>query len=616
MGLNNQALQINREEQRAIADRLIADISQARSGAEAHFNRIKQYRAMLAPLQPRTSPPWPNASELLIPYVKQAKFALLSHFVPALLGVDPLWRVEANNRQSKPFADDIERFLQAQVIRKIKARKVLERAFDAALRDGTAIIEVGWSTRREKRQRWQQSRVVLLDEYGNALEQAGEINAQEIEQVTYDAPWLELVTIEHFGTFPRANADINDSPGVYHRVMMSGQQLLQLVQLGEIDAEAIERLRALPGDDPLPRADDELRGIAGKNNNSELNFRAQSYELTIVHYRYSSAVQSNETATDWTFILHEQSNLLLQAKPSPWWHGKRPYVALSPYLDIEGFYGDSLAAAGAGDVQIAKTTLLRLAVDAMAIGIAPEILVAQSLGAHIGDIKSRRGPGGVLTMPDSFFENPGAKMQPFGNQGYSPNAAIALLDYIDREGQEATGVSDSLKGVQSGSGITATEAAQINDSAQKSIAFLSERLADAMKSIGELLLALNYQYQGNEGPSMLWEEINGASTIPGAIDPLTGQQQETPLTMFAAFNGSYEISTNGVRDTSNRAIKMQRSEKLLSMLMNFPQVAQNPSRLYSLLFEFVTDSGYRDPERILGSEKEWLAPPQQPAELP
>lgn len=594
--MNHKAIQINNEKVSDIASRLIDDVTQSQGDAEAHFNRVRQYRALLAPVQPRSAPPWPNASELLIPYVKQAKFALLSHFVPALLGVDPLWRVEANNRQSKPFADDIERFLQAQALRHIKARKVLERAFDAALRDGTAIVEVGWRTTREKRQRWQQSSEVLTDEYGNISEQAGEITAQQVEQVTYDAPWLELVTVEHFGTFPRANAEINDSPGVYRRVMMSGQEMLQLVLLGEIDADAVERLRTIPGDNPLGRADDELRGITGSGASSELRFRAQSYELLIIHYRYSADEEGSAPAADWTFILHEQSNILLQAKPAPWWHGKRPFVAISPYLDIEGFYGDSLAAAGAGDVQVAKTTLLRLAVDAMAIGIAPEMLVAQSLGAHIGDIKSRRGPGGVLTMPDSFFDNPGAKMQPFGNQGYSPNAAIALLDYIDREGQESTGVSDSLKGVQSGSGITATEAAQINDSAQKSIAFLSERLADAMKSIGELLFEMNYQYQGNEGPSALWEEINGA-------------QQENGVNIYQAFNGSYQINTNGVRDTSNRAIKMQRSEKLLGTLMNFPQVAQNPARLYSLLFDYVTDSGYRDPERVLGSEREWAEQP-------
>lgn len=589
--MNNKALQLNNEKASATASRLIDDITQAQGDAEAHFKRVKQYRAMLAPVQPRTAPPWPNASELLIPYIKQAKFALLSHFVPALLGVDPLWRVEANNKQSKPFADDIERFLQAQALRHIKARKVLERAFDAALRDGTAIVEVGWRSSWEKRQRWQQGSEVLADEYGNISEQAGEIVAQQVEQVTYDAPWLELVTVENFGTFPRANGDINESPGVYRRVMMSGQEMLQLVMLGEFDADAVERLRTMPSDNPLGRADDELRGISGNAASSELRFRAQSYELLIIHYRYSSDEMGDEPAVDWTFMLHEASNILLQAKPSPWWHGKRPYVTISPYLDIEGFYGDSLAAAGAGDVQVAKTTLLRLAVDAMAIGIAPEMLVAQSLGAHIGDIKSRRGPGGVLTMPDSFFENPGAKMQPFGNQGYSPNAAIALLDYIDREGQESTGVSDSLKGVQSGSNITATEAAQINDSAQKSIALLSERLADAMQSIGELLFELNYQYQGNVGPATLWAEING------------GQQKS--IDIFSAFNGSYQVSTNGVRDTSNRAIKMQRSEKLLTTLMNFPQVAENPARIYSLLYDYVSDSGYRDPERILGTEKDW-----------
>ena len=436
-----------------------------------------------------------------------------------------------------------------------------------------------------------------MDDAGQLIAQTGEITPASVEMVVYDAPTLDLVTVENFGTFPRANVDPQESPGVYRRVMLTGQEILERAVLGVFDAQAVDMLRALPGDHPLARPDDELRGIQAGMGAADMRFRAQSYELTLIYYRYAPREDSDEPAADWCFVLHEESKTILRAIPTPYWHGKRPYVVMSPYQDVEGFYGDSLAAAGAGDVQTAKTTLLRLAVDAMAIGIAPEMLVAQSLGSHVGDIKSRRGPGGILTMPDSFFENPGSKLQPFGNQGYSPSTVIPLLEALDREGQESTGVSDNIKGVQ-GNNVTATEASQIQDSAQKTIGFLSERFAEGMKGVGELIYDLNYQYQGNAGPSTLWQEINGA--------------HET--VMFEAFNGSYEISTNGVRDTSNRAVKAARSEKLLTTLMQFPQIVTNPSRLHRLVSDYVTDSGHRDPEAVIGSEDEWVQEAQAQAQ--
>lgn len=603
-----EAILLGSEERVRVAARLTDGVRQAASDAESHWESVRRNRALLRDEQPRSNPPWEGASELVVPYVKQAKFALLSHFCPTLLGPDPIFHVDGANPASKRVSTLIERFLQAQLTRQMRFRRSMERLFDAALRDGTAIAHVYWRTTRRMQPGYDVALTPVMDEAtGTMLAPAGSIVEVERKVTVYDAPALDLVPVERFGTFPTANADIQESPGVFFRVLVTGEEILQRMACGEFDTEAVERLRAQGVETPEASADSLMRSIG--EGTGVTDFRARSFTLTQIYYRYAPnkadgplplpplpILGEGKTsggdcapAEDWLFTLHEPSGILLQARPSPWFHRQRPFIALSPYQDIEGFYGDSLAAAGAGHVQLGKTTLLRLAVDAAAIGVSPELLVAASLGKHIGDIKKRRGPGGVIPFPDAFFENPTAKLQPFGNHGYTPTIVLPLLELLDREGQFATGVSDTLKGVPNAGNVSATEAAQLMESAQKLVAFLTERLAEGLSDLGTLIQQLNYQFQGNEGVQRLWQEVNGESGVP----------------LFAAMQGSYTVSASGVRDTNNRAILAKRAMERVQILMNEPMVMSNPERRYALLYDTLQANGTAQPERYLGSVEEW-----------
>jgi len=594
---NGKPIQLSDKEELArLSTRLTADVRQAASDAEPHWKLVEKNRLLLKDDQVRSDKPWDTASELVVPYVKQAKFALLSHFCPTLLGIDPIFHIEGTNVTSKELADTMEGFLQAQLSRQVRFRRVMERLFDAALRDGTGIAHVYWSTVRRKRPIYEEVSETQFDpDTGEVLQIAGSVNKVEREVTVYDAPQIDIIQLERFGTFPVANSDIQESPGVFVRVPVTGEDILQREGSGEFDADAVKKIRELAADnDVIQSADSKTRGF-GQGISSQ-DFHSRSYTLTQIYYRYAKP-DSDKVAEDWLFTLHEPSGILLQARPSPWFHQMRPFVAVSPYQDTEGFYGDSLASAGAGHVQLAKTTLLRLAIDASAIGISPEMLVAASLGKNIADIKKRRGPGGVIPFPDAYFENNSTKMQSFGNNGYQPNTVLPMMQYMDKIGEESTGVSDAVRGVAS-SNITATEAENIMESSQKIIAFLTERLADGQADIGRMIQKLNYQFQGNEGPQKLWEELFG--------------DKENGFSIYECFNYEYVVSTSGIRDTNNRAILAKRAIDRLQILVNEPMVMQNPEHRYSLLFDVLLANGTPNPERYLGTKEEWInAPPKQ-----
>lgn len=570
----------------ALIHRLIDDIALSRSGVDAHMIEVERARAMLKDEQPRKHKPWESASELVYPYVKQAKFALLSHFCPTLLGPDPILHYEGANAKAKPMAEAMESFAQRQATEVVGFRKIMERVYDASLRDGTAIVYAYWRTEQREQPYFVQ----------NA--ETGKIEKAVATRTVYDAPQIDLVPLDKFGTFPKANHDIQLSPGVFRMVSLTGDEVLQRMASGWFSEEAVAALRQHPHDnDANVTASDEARGI--QEMVVDEAFRDATYELTEIYYRYIDREDSTKAAQDWVFVVHEPTHTVLRAEPNPWFHQQRPFVAISPYQDVEGFYGDSLSSAGAGHVQTGMTTLMRLAIDAAAIGIAPEMLVAASLGKNIADLKKRRGPGGVIPFPDAYFENNSTKMQPFGNNGFSPSIVMPLMELLDNNGQQSTGASDATKGVPNAGNVTATEAAQIMESSQKIIAFLAERLATGTAEVGKLLHALNYQFQGNEGPLALWDEVNG---------------DKEEVTLFDAMQQKYLITSSGIRDTNNRAILAQRAMERLQILMAEPMVATDVSKRYTLLYDTLQANGTSDPERYLGTVKEWQQKEQMAAQ--
>lgn len=595
----NDAIQLNQDDADLLCARLVTDVQSTSDDLAAHVREVERYREYFRDRQPRVNPPWKGASELVVPYVKSTYLAITSHVVPTLLGVDPLVHVVGNNTPSMQMADEMETFYHALYTRKMKFRQKAERVFMGAFRDGTSIARVVWSQKARRGIGWEVTQDAMVDPAsGEMLAQAGSVREVPMDTVWYDAPELTGVPIERFGTFPRANVPIEESPGVFCRYTLTGADVQARANVGTFDAKATARLLQFDGDASWIDDPSTFTRRVNQRNSIDSIPNDQTYLLTEIYYRYTPKnAKKGQALGDWRIVIHEPTQTLLACAPSPWWHGKRPYVALSPYVDVEGLYGDSIASAGAGQTQLALTTLLRLAVDAMAMGIAPEVLYASSLGEKFArDAKLSRGPGAWLMMPDQFFANGGNLMTHLQRNGYDPNAAIAMMQTIDQIcGQQSTGASDNLKQTAISRDVTATEASQIMESSQKTLQFLTERCADFVSETAELVHGLTYQYQGNAYPQELWQDVCGESGVD----------------MFSAMQGSYVLTSNGVRDTANRAMQRQLALENLQLLRQEPFVWDDVLLRHHAYEDFFRTRGVTQLDRVIGSVDMWQQKEQE-----
>jgi len=588
-------IQLSDEHAQTLGDELRAMIQSAESDASTFLTTIATYRDYLTDTQSRANPPWDGASELAIPYLKSLTLSLIAHLSPTLLGVDPILHYTALNNQSLELADPMESYMQRLAVGASGLRRHGLRAMLAALRDGTAVMRVCWKTAQQRRRTWQAERITDVDEAtGLVLAQRQDIREGFAVQTVFDAPELTRIPVERFGTFPRANTPIEESAGVFCHVPMLGADIAQRVKAGIFAASGMRALMETQSDEwDLADADSGKRGIASNvgPGTADDTFNARLYKLTEVYYRFNPKNPKDPYTEDWRIVMHVPSGAILAAAPSPWWHGRRPFVALSPYMDCDGFYGDSVASSGAGQVQLALTTLLRLSIDAMAIGIAPEMLVDSSVVEQFAErIRKGRGPGGIIPVPGAWITQGRELIAPFSRNGYSPTAAIPLIEMLDKfGGQQATGVNENMRNGTNARDVTATEARQIMESSQKVLGYLTEQCADWVTDVGQLMHDLLYQYQGNEYPLALWDALH----------------DDLDLDLYDAMQGYYDIASNGVRDTANRAIAVERAKERLAMLLQEPMVAGDVTLRYHLYQDYLRTQDTPNVERLMGSVEDW-----------
>ena len=131
---------------------------------------------------------------------------------------------------------------------------------------------------------------------------------------------------------------------------------------------------------------------------------------------------------------------------------------------------------------------------------------------------------------------------------------------------------------------------------------MTDTLSQGLTRIGELVLALDYEYSSHESIEHLWALANPAAMTR---DPRTGQ--ETPLTATLALSGHYDVMAAGTTATANKALRKQRALEMFSALRDDPFVNADPSgrRQYQLRKTLLTDGfDQRAPESLIGSEED------------
>lgn len=563
-----------------VSGMLRSALQQAEAERKPYIERVEKNRELLKANQPLANPPWPGACELHIPMAKYYRNALHARLCRALLRTVPLWNVEPFPSTTKEASDLVELFLDFQARYVMRVIPRLKAVFQMALDDGVAGAYIITRTDVRRRNLWREvgTEAPYLPREQRRWERVSE------EHVAYEGPWLEPVAVENFGVWPVQALSVESATGLYLLLAQSGDELLMRARTGDYDEEQVESLRAAPSDaDALRRADLTLRGIGTTTGIGE-SFHGRVFQIADCYWRY--AREEGEPASDWLFTIETKTGTLLRAIPDPWSHGLRPLVVFRAWPDRMGITGDSVADL-VGDMQRAATAILRQLIDATAMGILPECKISESIPQRTREeIRKRRGPGGLIPVPDAFLER---GIAPIRQSAFHPISGMPLLEMIRQVSERAVSLSDIALGKAAPRTITATEVEELLQEGAEPLAELVDEFSWSMSCVGDLIRWLDYEMAPLPTTQRIWRQATGDAR-PGLVG-------------IEELGGEYSILAAGTAEGTNRALQAQRAEKVLALVTTDP--ASTPEQVYAARLAVLQSWGVRNPERFIGTEAEF-----------
>lgn len=196
-------------------------------------------------------------------------------------------------------------------------------------------------------------------------------------------------------------------------------------------------------------------------------------------------------------------------------------------------------------------------------------------GARINPMELVRRAGGVITVKDIDKD---LKPETVSDVKQS---IIEMLGRLDSEFQQASMVVNLLKGIESGSGNTATEIQLGQQNVQTLLDMIDENINDALSEAGNMVLALSLQnYEGNHTLKMFEND----SAI-GVLDFKPGD-----------LIGMYDVKVSADRSAgTSKVVRQKQLLDFVSILLKNPEIlGRYPNLMRKSLERWLEDAGFQD----------------------
>lgn len=593
-------IQLGADELSRMEGLLKEDLSMSRAGLSVYHSNLDVYRQYMLDQWPGDTPMFSGASMIHVPYVKRCVHVLMAEIAPSLLNILPMLHWEDPDPMWRPAADALEDFYQDLLIAdsdspfKADFRRVLYRG----MIDGVCPVRMTYDIEPSLQWAHEETVTQTVDPLtGQVLEQQVDRKPVRVEGVDWEGPRVHVIDVKRFGTLPTTNASVRYSSGVWTTYDVTLHTLWRDAQRGLYDKERVLKLLdILPGNANSGSPQDVQQQVSAANPNADNKRDAERQELEITEVIYRYSPKDGTPLSDWLFVIEESTGMLLTARPFPYWlrNGRRNVLTYTPFLGTGEIYGDSLASAGAGHIQEAKTNLLRLAINEMERRLNSRKAVPKSLYSELKSSDSDEdysGLGALVPYPDAFFQQGGDPSKMLIDGISSPIEALPLLQYVDLEGDRITSVNDTNRNA-----VTPNETATANLSRQQAAQLLSgmikEHAAEALQDIAEIAHDLIRQYQDRPAIQQRWEKI--AAKHPG-LPPLA-----------AILERPMRVEPNGITRTINEQIEADRAMKVFQIASQEKRVMENERRRWNLETKTAQKvAKERNPEDIFGTADEW-----------
>lgn len=413
---------------------------------------------------------------------------------------------------------------------------------------GTAICRVGWKhdIRLEK--------IRVPDSI---------LGMQESERdVTwFDGPDWDVVDSIDFWPQP-GRKRLDECDWVIHRYWIDYDNLLDRAHRGEFDAEACRRVK----ETPMPEVpSDKLPRVGPHRSWSEYEaMTAEKFARPVELWEMWGLVPT-DFATDgvrFRRITLANKAVIIQDEPTPFWHGRLPFISYCPMPDPHYFHGTGKLEV-CEKLQVTANKMLNHQLDALDISIAPPFLVAAQAGIDQTNLFLR--PGKVIPVQGGSIDETVIRQLQMDLQGI--NAAAATVPFLWQFMQQGTGIiEDTIMGGGGSSRQTAREYLGRQEAVLTRL-MLEARLAEEgfVEPLADMFVALNKQYL----PLPKQIPILGSGAI---INPITGlplPQEPTNITP-EDISHDYKARAIGATQMLGKAVKQQNMMAALQSVSAHP----------------------------------------------
>ena len=333
-----------------------------------------------------------------------------------------------------------------------------------ALIYGTGVAKIYWKTIEKEVTSYElgPDGKPLIDEDGEFI-----TNKETIQY--FDDPCLEVVNMYDFFLDPEAQ-NIQDAQWVIHRYYKS---LDELEQAGYY--KNLKRLK---------------RYISSKIEKSPEE--TERKELAFGHSgEYDETVDNIEIWEMWDkdgLTVMAAGEVVIREQENPFWHGKKPFISLNDSIVPQEFYGK-------GEIEpVIKLQHALNTVQNQIIDNRTQVLMNmwKITGENVDESELIYRPNGVIHLSNEY-----EKVEPIIPPDLTGNAQKDV-SLIKSDIQQALGIYDYTKGAETGVNKTATGIGLVQEAANARFKHKIQLLEEAIKEVGEMVLALYQQFITDE----------------------------------------------------------------------------------------------------------------------
>jgi len=489
-------IEMSDEEEGRVKAFLQSEIRRSYQYLKTYRTRIGEFRAQYEEERKKKDWPWEEASNVAVsmtpPHVNQSvgrNFRTLNSTTPGVM-LYPLPGISEKLSDPK-IVMGLQDFLNAKILQDdtFKAR-ILEWMFEQAI-TGTGIVKVYWD-RAER----------PIGKYSYDLDSDDLTLRPGIVRdtmVKYEGTRLDVVPVEDLFIPPEAVHDPDAIENAHWVGQRYRERMGTVVDKGRRGIYRMNRVMELDGEDDLSSADDtnvfldkrdmmDFGNIEAPESNS-----ANELILYEIHIRWD--IEGNGEERDCMFFYSYSHDTILGAKYLPFFHGRRPFVAMPYIRRSDSFFGRGIPEQ-LRHSQRAANDVMNSGLDALTLANIGLWVASKGSGIKTGR-NDRIWAGRILTLDDP------ASLRRLDTGNPSPNT-MEFVKHLDGMGQRASSTSDNMQGGEgpSGNRETAEGALARMGSVTPIFDVILDEIRRAVGTVAEMSLA-NYQQFMPDGDEYL-----------------------------------------------------------------------------------------------------------------